>query len=272
MKAGELVVVGSGIQLGRDLSERTLSEIEAADVVFCLTDAYMLDWLCQHRPDTRPLNDYYGENKDRRDTYREMQAAIMAPVYQGYRVCAVFYGHPGVFADAPHRAIREARAAGHRARMLPGISAEACLYADLGLDPGNHGVQSLEATHFLVYEHVINPAALLILWQVALAGDLDCRRFHADPRGLSLLIEKLERWYPPDTPVLLYEAAQLPLEACRAERMTLAALPQARYQEYTTLVIPPIHAPAKDPAVRRALAGEEDRQSLKCEAGTARVS
>jgi len=41
----------------------------------------------------------------------------------GLNVCAVFYGHPGVFADPAHNAIRLARREGFRALMLPGISA-----------------------------------------------------------------------------------------------------------------------------------------------------
>src|SRR3546814_6212654 len=76
----------------------------------------------------------------------------MAQVRAGKQVCAVFYGHPGVFADVPHRVVRKAREEGIPARMEPGISAEACLYADLNLDPGQRGVQSMEATHFLVHD------------------------------------------------------------------------------------------------------------------------
>src|SRR3546814_5585333 len=92
-----------------------------------------------------------------------MDAAIMAEVRAGKRVCAVFYGHPGVFADVPHAVIRKARADGISARMEPGISAEACLYADLGIDPGRSGVLSLESTHFLVYQHTIDTSAHLLL-------------------------------------------------------------------------------------------------------------
>src|SRR3546814_7403877 len=121
-----------------------------------------------------------------------MEAAIMAEVRAGKRVCAVFYGHPGVFADVPHAVIRKARADGISARMEPGISAEACLYADLGIDPGRSGVLSLESTHFLVYQHTIDTSAHLLLWQVALSGDLSCTRFHAEPEGLRALVKRSE--------------------------------------------------------------------------------
>ena len=43
----------------------------------------------------------------------------------------------------------------------PGISAEYCLVADLGIDPGATGMQSMEATQFMIpvilYEAATNP-------------------------------------------------------------------------------------------------------------------
>lgn len=238
--AEHLVVVGCGIQLGRHMSPRCESEIRLADVVMCLVDPFALAMIRELRPDAVNLGEHYADGKDRRDSYREIDAAIMAQVRAGKRVCAVFYGHPGVFADVPHRVVQRARAEGFSARMEPGISAEACLYADLGIDPGRHGVQSLEATQFLCRERVLDPAGLVLLWQVALAGDLTCTRREADRAQLQQLVDKLQRWYPLDHEVILYEAARLPIEAPRIDRLPLRDLPEAQYQEFTTLVIPPL--------------------------------
>lgn len=243
---GRLTIVGTGIQLGRHISQRTLSEIENAEVVYGLADEFAMDWLKDLRPDMVSLLDHYDEGKDRRQTYREMEARILGSVREGRDVCAVFYGHPGVFADVPHVALRKARAEGHEAVMEPGISAEACLYADLGLDPGAVGVQSFEATQYLIYQRCIDPSALLILWQVALAGDLSCSEFGARSDRLQVLVDKLTRSYPPDTEVILYEAAQLPVQRFRADRLALRDLPAASYQEYTTLVIPPVRELEED--------------------------
>jgi len=38
--------------------------------------------------------------------------------------------------------------------------------------------------------------------------------------------------------VILYEAAQLPIDTFRAETLRLSDLPNAHYKEFTTLVIP----------------------------------
>ena len=240
--AAGLVVVGSGIQFGRHASERCLSEIREAEVVFCLADPFSLGMIRGLRPDAINLGTHYAPGKDRRETYRDIDEAIMAEVRDGKQVCAVFYGHPGVFADVPHKVVQKARAEGIPARMEPGISAEACLYADLGLDPGQRGVQSMEATHFLVHDRRPDTDGLVLLWQVALSGDLSCTRLHADRDGLQALVDKLLRWYPPDHEVILYEAAQLPIESFRAERLRLSDLPDASYKEFTTLVIPALAA------------------------------
>lgn len=246
MPSGKLIVVGCGIELGRHVTARTLSEIQAADTVFVLADAFAQQWLRSIRPDCQSLSHCYGEAKDRRQTYAEMEAEILSAVRAGQHVCTVFYGHPGVFAQVPHNAIRIARSEGFPARMEAGISSEACLYADLGLDPGASGVQSLEATRFLISEYAINSAALLILWQVALSGNLDCIGFEPNPARLSILVDKLQRWYPADTPVILYEAAQVPVQRHRADRLALYELPRADYREHTTLVIPPLRDPPQD--------------------------
>ena len=102
----------------------------------------------------------------------------MTEVRAGKRVCGVFYGHPGVFAWSPHKVIEVARAEGFQAHMEPGISAEDCLYADLGIDPGRFGCQHFEASQLLFYERRIDPTAYLVLWQVGLVGDLLAEALH----------------------------------------------------------------------------------------------
>jgi diguanylate cyclase len=251
--SASLVVVGLGIQLGRHVSERALSEIRRAEVVFGLADCFAMAWLEDLRPDLKSLAVYYGDNKDRRQTYRDMTAAVMAEISAGRSVCLILYGHPGVFAEVSHRSIDQCRQQGVPARMEPGISADACLYADLSIDPGDRGVQAFEATQFLISRRQIDPSALLILWQVALSGNLDCIGFEPDPKRLALLVEKLARWYRPDTEIILYEAARLPVESFRAERLRLAELPQARFKEYTTLVIEPAAELDIDPVMVEAL-------------------
>ncbi|MFK9297939.1 hypothetical protein ACJEJR_24330, partial [Escherichia coli] len=75
--------------------------------------------------------------------------------------------------------------------MEPGISAEDCLYADLGIDPGIVGCQHFEATQFMLYRRVIDTAGYLILWQVGAAGDQSMARFQTGPAHRQVLADLL---------------------------------------------------------------------------------
>lgn len=123
-KQGSLVCVGVGMTLGAHISPRSRSHIEQSDVVFAaVSDPLVEMWLQQMHPDVRSLQPFYTEGKSRQVTYLQMVDAILTEVRAGKRVCGAFYGHPGVFAWAPHKSIAEARAEGYSAHMEPGISA-----------------------------------------------------------------------------------------------------------------------------------------------------
>jgi precorrin-3B methylase len=119
--------------LGSHLTPLAKSYIEKSDVVFAATSDGIIEmWLAGLHPDVRSFQPLYQEGKPRMETYRQMVEAMLTEVRAGKRVCGAFYGHPGVFAWPPHKALEIARKEGYRAHMEPGISAEDCLYADLG--------------------------------------------------------------------------------------------------------------------------------------------
>ncbi len=244
MSRGSLACVGLGMMLGAHLSPRARSHVERADVVFGLVSDPLVElWLQRLRPDVRSLQPFYGDGspggKPRSDSYRDMVAAMVGEARAGRSVCGAFYGHPGVFAEVPHRAIAMARAEGLEAVMEPGISAEDCLYADVGFDPGNVGCQHYEASQFMFYRRTIDPSAWLVLWQVGIAGDRSLARRATGPAHRRLLVELLQAHYPADHPVIAYEAATLPIATARVERMPLSGLVDAELNLQTTLAIPP---------------------------------
>ena len=237
---GSLACVGLGMMLGAHVSPRSRSHIEQADVVFALVSDPLVElWVQDMRPDMRSLQPYYIEGRPRTQGYREMVEAMLAEVRAGRRVCGVFYGHPGVFAQVPHHAVAGARAEGFEAHMEPGISAEDCLYADLGIDPGTYGCQHYEASQFMFYQRRIDASAYLILWQVGMAGDRSLARFSTGPAYRQLLVELLAEDYPPAHPVIAYEAATLPITVPRMDVLHLSELAEADLRLQTTLVFPP---------------------------------
>lgn len=241
MKKGSLACVGTGMMLGAHIGPRARSHIEKADVVFsAMSDPLVELWVQGMNSDVRSLQPYYTEGKPRTETYREMVAAMMVEVRAGHRVCGAFYGHPGVFAVVPHRAVAQAREEGYEAVMEAAVSAEDCLYADLGIDPGTFGCQHYEASQFMFYKRRIDPSAYLILWQIGVAGDRSLARFSTGAAFRQVLVDLLvEEGYPASHEVIAYEAATLAISAPRMERMPLSALPSAHLQLSTTLVLPP---------------------------------
>lgn len=249
---GSLTCVGVGMLLGAHIGPRARAHIEAADVVFVLASDPLVElWLEQMNADVRSLQPYYGygEGKPRYDTYREMVDAMLVEVRAGLRVCGAFYGHPGVFAKVPHDAIGRARAEGFEACMEPGISAEDCLYADLGIDPGRFGCQHYEASQLLFFRRHIDPSAYLVLWQVGLVGDRSYQRFTTGAAHRHLLVERLLQDYPADHGITIYEAATLPITKPRMDTITLRGLADAEIHQHSTVVLPPARAMARDDAM-----------------------
>jgi uncharacterized protein YabN with tetrapyrrole methylase and pyrophosphatase domain len=211
-------------------------------------------WLAKMHPDVRSLQQYYQEGKSRMSTYRQMVDAMLTEVRAGKKVCGAFYGHPGVFAWPTHKAIEIARSEGYRAHMEPGVSAEDCLYADLGIDPGKYGCQHYEASQLMLYRRRIDTSAYLVVWQVGVAGDQSLARFSTGAAYRQVLIDVLARDYPLHHEAIIYEAATLPINQPRIERITLAELTNASVDMHVTLVIPPAKALQPDDEIRKRLA------------------
>jgi len=251
---GSLVCVGVGITLGSHITPIARSHIEQADVVFAaVSDGIVELWLAEMNADVRSLQPLYREGKSRMTTYRQMVQAVLAPVREGKKVCSVFYGHPGVFAWTPHKAIEIARREGFDAHMEPGVSAEDCLYADLGIDPGQVGCAHYEASQLLFYKRRIEVTAYLVLWQVGVTGDQSLARFSTGEAYRQVLVDRLAEDYPLNHRCIIYRAATLPIHAPRIERTTLRKLAAARIELADTVVILPARKLEPDTRTLRRL-------------------
>src|SRR5687768_12354371 len=126
VRQGSLIVVGVGINgPGQTTLEAAACVKRAERLFYGVTDPVTALWIRQMNPAAVTLDDLYEKGKPRDQTYDEMARRILAAVREGHRVCAVFYGHPGVLVNASHAAIRQARREGYSARMLAGVSADA---------------------------------------------------------------------------------------------------------------------------------------------------
>jgi uncharacterized protein YabN with tetrapyrrole methylase and pyrophosphatase domain len=169
--AGRLTIVGTGITLAVHVTPEARAAIARADeVLYLLAEPAAAVWIEGLPPGARSLETLYELGGDRRAIYARIVDEVAAAVARGGEVCLALYGHPGVFAYPSHELLRRAREEGWEARMLPAVSAEGCLFADLGVDPGLIGCLSFEATDFLVHRRRPDTAAGLVLWQIGVIG------------------------------------------------------------------------------------------------------
>jgi precorrin-6B methylase 1 len=240
MKSGSLTVVGTGIQFAGQITLEARAHIKQAEkVLFLVSDLITADWIRDINPTAESLFPYYRQGESRMIAYVAMIERILFEVRKGLSVCTVFYGHPGVFVYPSHEAIKQAHLEGYSAKMLPGISAEDCLFADLGIDPARTGCQSFEATDFLIHKRKFDTGCSLILWQIGCIGDLTFSLEPYGTRGLHVLTEYLCQYYDATHPAVVYEAAEYPIFDPTIENVPLAKLPEAQISPISTLYIAP---------------------------------
>ncbi len=251
LRCGSLIVVGTGIS---GVAQTTLEAVacmkRAEKLFYTVIEPTTEVWIRELNPRAISLTGLYGDGKKRSKTYVEMTDHLVDAVRGGFRVCAAFYGHPGVLVESTHRAIKRLRLEGYRARMLPGVSADGCLYADIGLNPGDCGVQSFEATDFLLSRRRFDPTSGLILWQVGVLGETDARQgTTCRPERLQILTKALRKHYSANHRVVVYYASTFPTRPFVAKRLALRDLPRAVVWPMAMLYVPALPQRAADATI-----------------------
>ncbi|MBX9569374.1 MAG: hypothetical protein K2X77_10795 [Candidatus Obscuribacterales bacterium] len=239
MQSGSLTVVGTGIRFTQMTMESQEAIKTAGKVLYLVADPLSAAWIRELNPTAESLHLFYEDGKDRGITYKQMVDRILDEVRKGQEVCAAFYGHPGIFVNPSHEAIKLAREEGFTANMLAAVSAEDCLFADLGIDPSVDGCQTFEATDFLVFKRQFDTTSSLIIWQIGCVGDLTFNPHPSDPSGINVLVDYLLEHYSPSHPAILYQSNVLPICKPIIRYLTLAEIREATINQITTLYIYP---------------------------------
>jgi hypothetical protein len=247
---GSLVVVGTGIGGPGQTTLEAMACMERAErLYYSVSDPVTELWIRKLNSGAISLNPLYGTDKDRRETYREMTSTLVNAVREGRAVCAVFYGHPGVFVQPSHAAITRLREEGFSARMLPGVSTDGCLFADLGVNPGDIGIQSFEATDFLLYRRRFDPTSGLILWQVGVLGEATLRLENCRRERVERLVHALREHYPLTHRAVLYIAPTFVGHSADMTYVRLGDLPDADVSPAATMYVPPLAKRRPDPEI-----------------------
>jgi hypothetical protein len=253
-REGSLAVVGTGIRPGLHLTLESRSRIEQADdVLYLLAEVAPTGWIRRLNPAAESLLPIYRLDRDRDEVYEEIVETVLARVRAGRDVCMVSYGHPSVFDDSSHEAVRRAQAEDFTARVFPAVSAIDCLFVDLGVDPGGRGLQLYDATDFLVSERTPDVHVPLVLWQISVIGQLRTTGSVHRP-GLRDLAERLGELYGPGHEVVVYEASPFPAGRPQVERTSVRDLADAGVTGLSTLYVPHVSGPSTDRRRARSLA------------------
>jgi hypothetical protein len=253
-RRGSVVIIGTGIRTVGHMTVESLAWIMVADVVFYLVADPIAETVIRElNPEAVSLHGHYGEGVPRSTSYEGMIEEIMRSVRAGKRTVAAFYGHPGVFAFPSHESVRRARREGYLGFMLPGVSAEDCLFADLGVDPAVNGCQSYEATDFLLHDRTADTSSQLILWQVGVVGDWTYRGAGYDLKSFPLLVRRLQSLYGYWHEVTLYEAAIFPGVSPTIIRIALGHLTTEYVNAGTTMYVPPARASVVNQAIAASM-------------------
>jgi uncharacterized protein YabN with tetrapyrrole methylase and pyrophosphatase domain len=258
VNVGSLTVVGMGFGGGGQITAEASQVIGTSEkVLYLVADTSAAEWIRAANPTSESLGECYFGHANRLEAYLEITERILSFVRRGLRVCAAFYGHPGVLVFPSVEAIIYAREEGFDARMLPGISAADCLFADLGLDPGRHGCLTFDATDFLVRRRAADVTVPMILWQVGAVGRLDYPR-DGNKENIKILSEVLQAMYGPRHEVVIYEARVAPGCDPVMEIVCLEHLADASINLVSTVYVPPRDEPFVDKDMARRLAMPED--------------
>lgn len=252
MKKATLTIVGVGIKFLSQLTLEAKSHIEKADkVLYLVNNPATKQWISKSAKNSESLENLYFDYALRDDAYTKITQHILTQLNEPQHVCIVLYGHPTVFAKPALDAAKIAIELGYNAKILPGISAEACLYADLLIDPSTYGVQSFDATDFLLYRRNFDPNSHLILWQADVIGE----RKHAsyNQQGVYLLKQYLLKYYPVTHEIIFYEAAQYPGIQPNIIKLLLHELDQVALSSISTMYIAPVSCSAYDVEMAIAL-------------------
>jgi precorrin-6B methylase 1 len=238
-RPGSLIVVGTGIEAIGQVTLAAEGAIRTADtVLYAVSDLITIEWILSVNRAAESLYPLYTPDGDRYQTYLRMVERILAEVRSGRRVCAVFYGHPGIAVTPSHLAIEQARAEGYPARMLPGISALDCLASDLNIDPALAGFQSYDATELIRHRERINPHCPLVVWQIATTAQATYTPGTYNRAGYLELIDTLTAIYGAEHNVTLYEAPFWAVCDARIETVPIRRLANVEPTIASTLYLP----------------------------------
>jgi precorrin-3B methylase len=241
----DIYIVGLGIVGTRQITKEVDYILKKSDHVFLLfTQNTMHDYITNEiGTEVTDLHEEYEEGSDRFDTYRRMADRVLNNAKNTNKsITHAPYGHPSIFVSPTRLIQEEGPKHGLRVKVVPGISAIDCIFAEIGLDPGTNGVQMYEASDFLLRKFEPNPYVPLFLWQIGAIETGLYSMKKSKPERFSRIRQYLESFYPKSHILYLLRTATYPFTNSEQHGFQLKNFEKQHYKidPVHTLYIPPV--------------------------------
>lgn len=213
---------------------------DTASVLYLVSDPMAEKFILECNANARNLYPHYLQKSTRMSGYSEIARDVIAELDIAESVCMAVYGHPRVGVDPVRLVLEglESREPRPKVRVLPGISADACMYVDLGLDPFRDGLQAYEATQLMQRKPKLDPRTPLVVWQ---AGAFQSFQWPPVPdRGaLDGLSAYLLDVFGPNAQCIVYQASWFDERPTRVDSLRVREIAEQDLSLTTTLMIRP---------------------------------
>lgn len=210
----DIYIVGTGMVGYTQLTMQARQALERAERTYIvdgqpLVVDHVRSEYCEEVVD---LSEEYTDGENRAEIYERMARRVLDDAEEtDGPVTLALYGHPMVFVSPSQIVIERAPRRGLDVEVQPGISAIDCIYADLGFDPAENGVQMFEATDLLLREFPLNPEVPAMIWQIEAVETIHHTERGSDPVKYERFRDYLLEFYPDDHEVHLLQTAMYPV-------------------------------------------------------------
>ena len=240
-------LVGLGMYELRQVTLETLEILKRAKRVFHLSGRHKE--LTALNGKTEDLSTLYLRPGKATEIYANIAKYVLSFAAETHPLVFAVEGNPMLFSDISWKIAELGIAANLRVEALPGVSCLDVLPIQLGFEPGDLGLQVLEATQLVLYSLSINPYLSTLILQV---GELGKRELIAGgkrhPHIFGRFVSHLRNFFPSDHPAIFVVSAsgkQSPSVVFSTEIDSIAEH-QDRIIPGMTLYVPRIGLPSVD--------------------------
>lgn len=234
-----ICITGLGVKFVSHLTQEVIATIKKADKLFYLSnEPAMSSWLQREGNNPSSLEDIYFKSENRLDSYQEIANEVLNSLDDFDNVCFAVYGHP-TYLNKMTQLIKANADINIDVSILPGISSDSVMFADLGVDPVINGIMQFEATDFL--RKSIKPVTTshLVLWQPGMIGSNGHEESHNNREGMAQLKIHLSKSYKSEHEAVVYVASQYPLRPPKVSNVKIGLLDELDIDKLATIYIPP---------------------------------